>query len=375
MIPNRQITWFLFSLLLAAGCKEPFVPEINPEQTNFLVVEGFINAEGSTIIRLSRTTQLKDTTKIKAELNAVVTVIGEDNSVYDIKENGQGVYSSDTFNLNKNQKYRLRIYTTGGKEYLSDFVPVKQTPAIDSLGWMSENNGVRIYINTHDQQNNTRYYKWEYEETWEIHSAYQSNYKYENGIVLHRDPNETSKLFYCWRSKNSTNILLGSSAQLNDDVISMAPILFIPQASEKISVRYSILVKQYALDRQAYDFFQLMKKNTESIGSIFDSQPSVITGNIVCVSNPAEKVIGYINASIVEQKRIFISRAELPAWDYHFQCESVFVENNPDSFAKYFVRHLYIPYEIKGFIQGYYASSSVCIECTQRGSNVKPAFW
>jgi hypothetical protein len=56
---------------------------------------------------------------------------------------------------------------------LSEFAEVRITPQLDSVSWKQENNGVRIYASTHDPNNNTRYYKWDYEETWEIHPLFQ----------------------------------------------------------------------------------------------------------------------------------------------------------------------------------------------------------
>ena len=381
---KRNKTTYLFVvLMLTAGCKEKFDPPINPQQTNYLVAEGFINAgQGSTNIQLSRTTQLKDTAQLRPELNATVTVMAEDNLVFQLKEIGNGLYSSGQLNLDKNKKYRLHIITNNRNNYLSDFVSVKLTPPIDSVNWRIENNGVQAYVNTHDPQNNTKYYKWDYEETWEIHSFDEARYKYvatPSPTVATRDPNEIKSMYFCWQTKKSTNILLGSSVALNSDIISLQPVIFIPQGSEKISVRYSILVRQHALDQQGYEFYQLMKKNTESIGSIFDAQPSDITGNIHSISNPDEKVIGYIGASSAQEKRIFISRNEVGNWNYTFHCETKEVPNNSDSIKFYFDGPGLIPYQSNpsGGINviSYYSSTSHCLDCRERGSSVKPSFW
>ncbi len=364
--------------MVVISCKEPFDPKISPVQSNYLVVEGNINVNGFTSIALSRTLPLKDSINSKPELNAQVTITGNDNSVFEVRDAGNGTYLSDSLVLNPNQKYRLHIKTTAGGEYLSDYSSVLQTPAIDSINWKLENNGVRFYVNTHDPQNKTRYYKWDYEETWEINSAYLSYYKYENGFVIPRDFSEIPKLYYCWRSSKSVSILLGSSAQLTNDVISLAPVEFIPLESEKLSVRFSILVKQYSLDRKAYDFYKMMKSNTESLGSVYDPLPSEITGNITCVSNPQEKVIGYITASTVEQKRLFVTSADVHS-KYTQDCRSVYVVNNPDSLNLYLnIRGLMLYMSDgspPGPVKGYYSSTPYCIDCTLRGTNVQPSFW
>ena len=65
----------------------------------------------------------------------------------------------------------MHITTKNGKEYASDYSVVRTTPEIDSISWLRDNGGVRIYINTHDDQNKTKYYRWSYSETWEFHAA------------------------------------------------------------------------------------------------------------------------------------------------------------------------------------------------------------
>ncbi|GEO10003.1 DUF4249 domain-containing protein [Segetibacter aerophilus] len=370
-----MVIWVVIIAIVWVGCKERFDPKIPSSQSNYLVVEGFINARGFTTIKLSRTVAIKDSSKVKPELNAIVTIKGEDNSTFNVRATGKGSYVSDSLILKPAQKYRLQIKTTTG-EYLSEYVAVKQTPLIDSISWKYKNSDVEISVNTHDQQNNTRYYKWDYEETWEIHSAYMTYYEYKNGAVTPRQSfDEILKLFYCWRNESSQRIIIGSSAQLANDVISSAPLISIPMHAERFSVRYSILVRQYSLDRKGYDFFSMMKSNTESLGSIFDPLPSEVTGNISCVSNPNEKVIGYIPASTVNEKRIFISN--VPS-RFTLDCQPTYVANNRDSFRVYYDMGGLLPYQAEGTpgpIKGYYSAYPDCVDCTLRGTNVKPSFW
>jgi hypothetical protein len=376
---KRVLKIFLVLIIFCwVGCKERFDPGVPASQSNYLVVEGFINARGFTAIKLSRTVPLNDPAVTKHESRAQVTIAGEDNSEFRTREGVTGTYLSDSLTLNANQKYRLRIKTASGGEYLSEFVAVKQTPAIDSVHWRPEKNGIQFYVNTHDSQKNTRFYKWDFEETWEIHSAYENSYKYINGAVVSRDYSEILKLYYCWKTQTSSNIFIGTSAQLTTDVINLAPITFIPIESERISVRYSIQVTQYSLDARSYQFYSLMKSNTESLGSIFDPLPSELTGNIVCVSNPLERVVGFVTASTIDRKRIFVSAAQVQS-RYSPVCETTYVPNNADSLKHYLGSMGLSPYGADGTppgpVKGYYATAPVCVDCTLRGTNVKPSFW
>ena len=340
---------FFFMLLLAVGCKEKFNPVVVATATNYLVVEGLINSgQGTTNIHLSRTTKLADTTVLKPELGAQVMVEGDDNMQYLLSEKGAGVYAAGPLTLNSNNKYRLRIHTSNGKDYISDFVPVKPSPPIDSVSWKKGNNEVLISVNTHDPQNNTKYYRWDYEETWEYHSFLNSHLEYRNGLLYTRD--STNQISKCWRIVNSPDVAIGSSTSLSEDVISQHLLVHIENGSQKTSIRYSILVKQSALTKEAFNFWTLLRKNTQQLGGIFDAQPSEITGNIHCLTNAKEVVIGFVSVGAVTEKRILIGwKEDLAPWEQApppHDCELSLVRPQQDLIDYYFGTYalLHTPY-------------------------------
>lgn len=379
MMQQRKYISLIVLIILINACKERFEPNLPLSPQGYLVVEGFINAQGPTQIKLSRSTPIDQKKVSKAELNANIKIEGDDNSSFQLSGASNGLYHSVALPINPSRKYRLRIKTKDNREYLSDFVAVKITPPIDSVSWKEEKDrGVQIYVNTHDPQNKTVYYRYDYDATWEIRSAYYANYKYDNGVIRPTDLNDP-QIYYCWKYDTSSTIILGSSAKLESDVIHLNPVLFIPATDEKLGVRYSIQVRQYAMDKEGYQFMEQIKKNTESLGSIFDPQPSAVNGNIHSVSDPAEIVIGYINATTVQEKRIYISEAQLAnrGFSIHDACETVRVANHPDSLAKYLPGHW--PYEavFMGIaIVAYDISTISCVDCRERkGKNIKPGFW
>ncbi|MEP6583784.1 MAG: DUF4249 domain-containing protein, partial [Ginsengibacter sp.] len=172
----KNIFVFIIFFFLACGCKEKFNTNIPSPSTGYLVVEGFISSgQDATTITLTRSVKLYDSVNIVPEQNAIVNIESETNQLFPLNETASGVYTSAILTLNSNEKYRLQIKTQDNKDYVSDFVAVRRTPDIDTLSWTRENGGVKIYVNTHDAQNNTRYYRWDYEETWEFHSTYYSS--------------------------------------------------------------------------------------------------------------------------------------------------------------------------------------------------------
>ncbi len=157
------------------------------------------------------------------------------------------------------------------------------------------------------------------------------------------------------------------------------PLVHIEPASVELSVLYSINVRQYALSHEAYIFFQKVKKNTESLGSIFDAQPSDLQGNIHCVTDPSEIVVGYIDISEEKIKRIFINNSELPGWGYSQGCVQTIVDNQPDSILKYGVGlSPMVPTALGPFgsiVKFSATPDQNCIDCTLKGTNVRPFFW
>ncbi|HET6995674.1 MAG TPA: DUF4249 family protein, partial [Chitinophagaceae bacterium] len=126
---NRKYLLTCMLMLIGFSCRQVYEPSVVSASLNYLVVEGVLNAGGATSIHLTRTSKL-DSNGFRPELNAQVQVEGKDNSVRSLLSAGNGYYSSANLNLVLNTDYRLRIRTSNGKEYLSEFVTARLTPAI-----------------------------------------------------------------------------------------------------------------------------------------------------------------------------------------------------------------------------------------------------
>jgi len=371
----KKIQYILLLISAVMGCKKPYNPPVVANSGSYLVVEGVINSgSDSTTITLSRTVNISSTVTVNPVTGATLTVEGDQNAVYPLTETGNGHYASPGLNLDNTRQYRLRIKTSND-EYLSDFVPAIVTPAIDSIGYnivSVPDTGIQVYANTHNLNTNSRYYRWDYSEAWRFHAEYFSLY-ISNGsdAIILRQPSQWR--FYCFSSDSSSDIVLGSSAKLQNNVIYQSPIAFIPKASEKIELEYSILLREYSLTADAYNFWTSLKTNTEQLGSIFDAQPSQVTGNIHSITNPAEPVIGYVSVCSVQSKRIFIHRNDLPdpwAPTYPYACSIQPTGTQGPAFL-YPLPNDFVPMDGAGAT----FTSTTCADCTIRGTQTVPPFW
>jgi hypothetical protein len=383
---KHAILYVLIFALLC--CKKPYDPPATSSPNSYLVVEGVINSgSDSTIIKLSKTVKLTAATTQNPLLGATVTVESDQNASYPLLDvNNTGNYGALSLNLPPSQNYRLHIKTATGSEYMSDFIAVKPTPPIDSVGYTLQNGNVNIYVNTHDPANSTHYYRWDYQETWKFQSKYESSWVLDTTTskIVPRTLSQAN--FTCFQNNISSNILLNSTAKLSQDVVYQSPLTAFSINSERIESEYSILVKQYALTGDAFNFYQNLKNDTENLGTIFDAQPTELTGNIHNVNNPNEPVIGYITVTNVQSKRIFLYNSIVPKYtlvNYPYNCVldtayyiAPFGMSVEDLLIYPPVTNIpttavYVSDVIVGF--GY--STIVCTDCTLRGTTTVPSFW
>jgi hypothetical protein len=371
-------------LLALAGCVDPYMPDVITAPRSYLVVDGFINSQGVTQIKLSRTYNLTDGTP-PVEARATVYIEDEAGGRFPLRETTAGLYLSDALTLDAAQRYRLTLSTRAGRQYASDFVPVKTTPAIDSISWEAAADELRIKVSSHDSRNATQFYRWNYEETWEFAPIISTRLEYSNETVHPRDEPYPDR---CWRSQLSTSINIGKTTNLSQDVLANHILRKLPNTTELLYRKYSILVKQHGMTRAEYDYWDLLRKNTESIGTLFDPLPSQLTGNVHCLDDAEELALGFVGVHSITEKRIFISRSQLPRnWPLssgYAEClhpDSI-INDPPIAFPDFLRNHFGPNYKVpvqeiteKGSLIGYTASTVDCLDCRRRGTSVRPSFW
>lgn len=368
---------FIVSGIYLYGCKEPFRPDLKFTKTEFLVVEGYIDAVKPTQILLSKTRLLTfaDTASKIIVTKAVVIIEGDDNSSYLLNEVTPGNYLSNIIlPLKPTGKYRVRIHTSEGGEYISSFVPYVTTPAIDSINYVHmPDQSVQINVNTHSNSTKPGYYRWQYDDTWEFDVYYRSELVYNR--ITQRVDQRQEMVQKCWRNSYQTNINIANTERLSSNIVSNQPLRNIAYRGQELSIMYSINVTQYALDEEAYNFWDAMKKNTEKVGSIFDPQPNLIKGNFKSVKDPTEPVVGYVSVGNSVTKRAFFPNAIVgPRWNPIQDCPLVEIPNMTDSIKFYFGSGMYVPV-VTGDNNTYMGAVPECADCTLRGNNKKPSFW
>lgn len=371
-----RIIFIILCIITAGACRKPFEAPVNSEVGTVLVVEGglAVGDSADNKILLSRLQPLQDTVLSRPEQGAVVSVVSSNGRSWSVPEVLPGEYRS----LNSipiSNDHKLRIVTRSGKRYETPFLKTVRTPKIDSITYR-EGQDVELFVHTHDPNNNTPYYRWDFTETWEYRSWYDSGLDFVNGSVVYRPPND--QVYSCWRTAQSQNILIANTLALTENRISYQPLTTLIRPEERLSVRYSILVRQYGITKEAFEFWNILRRNTELTGSLFDPQPSQLPGNITCLDDPKEKVIGFVSAGEQVSKRVFIRSADLGA-SWPREDEGLFCVERKGSISEMEIvlrqdTTLGPAYFITG--GGLALANKRCVDCRRKGgTNNKPLFW
>ena len=318
---NRFVTHLILWLSLAtvtSSCVDEYtIPKATAAAHEAeVVIEGRILSGEESVVYLSYTTPLNSEEAAPDILNAQVYVIGQNGyrsqaAEFDIEKD---CYIVDTRDLENNTHYALEV-TVDGDTYQSKFQPLLTSPEIDEVTWRENESSVSIHVTTVAEKEDSRHFMWSFEEDWEFHAEVDMRgndeikpyYKKEH----YPDLTETRNPYlFCWMHDESRHILLHSTAGLSENRVENAKLHEIGIEDIRISYIYSILVKQWSLSDEAYMYYSTAKQYTEESNGLFTPILSDYQGNIICMSNPDKRAHGYVLASSVTTKRIFIYEEE-----------------------------------------------------------------
>ncbi|TDQ14760.1 uncharacterized protein DUF4249 [Algoriphagus boseongensis] len=378
----KQVLKIVFVVLIALqACRTPFDPEIPSKEISFLVVEGYLDTEGKrSELKLSRTVPLDSSTSFSPEKNASVILSSQSGQQFQLQEEEPGIYVFER-NVPEQDVYNLEIFLANGERFKSKPLKPILTPPIIDAGFQKDEEGVEVFVTTKGDENADDFL-WTFEESWIYRPRIRTAYIYDSKIGTVRDRTAEEDISLCFKNESSPDILLETSSRFQDQVVFKQTITEIPTGDERIMERYSILISQKAIAQEDVAFWEILKKNTEDIGSIFSPLPSLIGGNISSVDNPNSPVIGQVSMGVVQEKRIYINRVDVSPWNYLdpqfndciISLEPVFTQFYASTFGSGFVLPT-IPLMAGTTIVGYYVTDKRCADCTLYASPVKPEFW
>lgn len=386
-------TLFLSMLALSlTACIYPYEADI-PNSGKSLVIDGDILIGENTMVNVSFT-QPMDGSGASAPPLADVWVEDDAGTVYDgVLAAGElaspaplptMTYMVDTKSAVPGRKYKLCVrLVDGDRRYESDWCEVQKPVSFDELKYIKDEEHNRLALAISISGQDSRYYRWSYEETWEYHAFYHAYYQYippasmvgGYGEITHFTDRDN---YACWRSQPSQRIMLFSTEEQAEDRFEDLEFHLIPRTDSRLSVRYYINVHLQAMPKQGYEYWQKMHTDSDFDGSLFSPTPSGMAGNIHCVQDPDEMVIGYICAAQRVSKYVLyidaLNKFYTPTPKTYPELEIV---HEADWLKKYTQEDM-VPvsstYEMM-FLE-YQWAPRWCADCRfYGGTNVPPSFW
>jgi len=377
----------LFSLLCGAffSCIDRYYLDNTINESRKLVVEGTITDDcNKQVIKVSYTSSTENPS-FNGASNCMVRIAAANEEVFHFEEDannpGRYVGTIPENNLLPGNKFQLIVNTPEGKTYKSSYEEMLPCPPVDSIYYFLEHrqtenkgeiiDGLQFYIDFNASDYFGKYYRWIVEETYEYHSTWPKK-KYLDVDGLHDVPIDYS-LFVCYKTEVANELFMLSTEGLSSNRYKKAKLHFVDDHTQKLLFKYSLLVKQHSLSKQAFQYWSYIKNNNQETDGIYTKQPAMPRGNLKNESDTAEIVLGYFSVSSETTKRIIIEEVpELMFEDAGFCTPIMITPPLPiEPRPMYFVTGFNLdgtPYDAYTFPE--------CIDCTLLGGTVdKPTFF
>lgn len=386
--PSINALLAIVVMLCLASCVERYHPDDLYLKDGLLVISAHITDKpGTQTIEVSRSSH-PELPSFNAEVGCFIILFREDGDSREfIASEEPGFYTAelDSTFLRTGMAFQIQVITQDGNEYQSDFDMIRPVPAIDSIYYKLEEmyytgedepvQGIRFYVDFTYDDEAFEYIRWELIETYEFHNPVMEAYVYYNRWTLRPlEGEDNSRICYLTRTVPSSHSL---SARELDFGTFYKSFDFVPNDwnEQKLSFKYSLLVRQYSLGPDGYNYWNETGSTRQGQGMMFDKQPALINSNIYNIADESEKVLGFFTMSGMQEIRGFAE--EIPGLDtrpnpyYCLPVDRGPGSNRPTYYPSYFARAEYDGTTV------YAEVNKHCVDCREyKGSSaVKPDFW
>jgi Domain of unknown function (DUF4249) len=313
------------SLSILTSCVEEYKTTPNLK-TEVLIVDGLItNQLQSDTIEVSFSKGKGVSGEITPVKDCKLTVISDDGKAYDLKEDLPGKYYTPT-NLVKQvgRSYQLKMTTPDGESYESNFEKMASVPPISKVYDVFEPKAIlrkdgksyrlgnKVYIDIQDpaDESNNYLFRYKYYEQIAICKTCGGGVLSNDGIncitqKVKYYPYDYECSGYCWDIIYENSINAFSDIYTNGTKIKGQFIASIPWVNYTGAL---IEIKQYSISNEGYRFYNLLSLQGNKTGSLTDTPPAPIVGNIRNINKPQETIVGFFGASSVSSVRYNVDR-------------------------------------------------------------------
>ena len=315
-----RISIVLFLIISISSCVDKYLPEID-EYENRLVVDGLLtNGDEPIIVKLSLSSSVNNSESVPVT-GGELYITDQDQLETQLIETDPGTYKvlDSTFRGQVGSSYQLHIVLPDGRSFESDICELNAPSPIDSVYGLVESQellnynhpiyGIQFYIDNHSDNHDTCYYLWNLTKTFEYRASFTLDYTWEGEFIPFPNPDS---LRTCWLTAPVRNIFTFSTKNLDKPVIKGFPFNYVSTQTKELSIKYSLMVKQLSISEEAFVFWDAIRQLHIDQGNLYSQQPIQIRGNVKNINSDEETVLGYFTVAGITEKRIFLTRQELP---------------------------------------------------------------
>ncbi|MFN4146840.1 MAG: DUF4249 domain-containing protein [Runella sp.] len=335
---------FVLIIAWAVGCIDPYKVEIQTPKS-YLIIEGNLSnlpeKQFVSIFRTKTNTVFKSsdfTSTIVAQRGgtepvqkAKVSVLENGQKTYLLTEESPGYYVLPFDFLGKlGHSYQLFVETPEGQKYASapetmSFVPpiAKIYERFNPKGILDRTTTVGqlptndFYVDFEDPPNQRNFYRWT-SITYELQNIcatcrggrYFRDSPTEGACKEDRNLSVNNLFDYecetlCW------DIFYGSSLEIFSDVYTDGRLQkdkLVAQIPLYQSNPCLVVIRQMSLSPNAYRYLKLVQDQSVNTGTLADTPPAPIRGNIENLADRTELVLGYFSVSMIEENRYWLER-------------------------------------------------------------------
>ncbi|MFN8356800.1 MAG: DUF4249 domain-containing protein [Spirosomataceae bacterium] len=324
-------SWHILWVILACtSCIEVYKGAYNFDQRIVTVEGNLTTLPEAQKITLKNSVSLHEFTYDEPITKAQVELLVNGTQKVTLAEQEKGVYYvPSTLKIEPGNTYQLRFTTPEGKHYESNSEPLMAVPSIkvayntfgsevveirNAAGLYVKFAGNQVYVDYDDPANVSNYYLWNWT-LWEnqpicatcMQGYYQPTL---NGCVKSLAlPSNNLYDYYCgsrcWEILNNSEIIVSSDALSNGKTVKGALVAQIPYYYQEGCL---VEIRQSSVSKTAYQYFKLLQTQSQTTGTLADTPPASIAGNVHNVSDSQEPVVGYFYASDVTKVRHWVDR-------------------------------------------------------------------
>jgi hypothetical protein len=305
----RKLAPLLWSMLIYS-CVSPIDLETNYTKTQIVISGQVSNLPGRNFIHLAITSSTVSLPR--PVTGAVITLHDENNNEYYYNEVSAGKYQLNDLTAEEGKTYYVRVRMPDGGIYESIPERVPKEPGIvdaqyklverevtDAEGTVNTLYYVNVFTTSTFAEQSSGYLKWSAEEVYllrptDFPDAF-GTIPPDCFITQNADPQRIALL-----NRNEINV-----NALEDLLIASR------RADHSFYYKHYFTVYQSGITAEAFEYWRKVNILANQTGSIFDTPPASITGNIFSSDDREEFALGYFQAVNETFARVRILRTEL----------------------------------------------------------------